>query len=463
MTASIEQVERNTTKINIPFSLEAEQAVLGALMLDNRSFDQIIDVISDTDFYRPEHKLIYQAMYHLMDRSQPIDTLTVIDRLTSLKELPKAGGEAYIFELAHNTPSAANILAYAQIVRERSILRQLIHAASDISQSALNPEGLDAADLLDKAEQGVFAIAQKQTRGSGPVELSSVLSGAMSKVQMLSENKISLTGMSTGFSDLDKLTHGFHKSDLVIIAARPSMGKTVLGMNIAEYVANTYHDKPVLIFSLEMPSDAIVLRMLASLSRIELNKLRTGQLSDDEWSRLRHTTEILSTANMYIDDTPALSPSEMRARARRVARLHGGLSLIMIDYLQLMQLKGYKENRTNEVSEISRSLKALAKEMDVPVIALSQLNRSLEQRQDKRPIMSDLRESGAIEQDADLIAFIYRDEVYNEDTPDRGIGEIIIAKHRNGAIGKIRLKFQGQYTRFDNLAHSHTYNAPFQD
>jgi replicative DNA helicase len=463
MSLAMEQLERPATKANVPYSLEAEQAVLGALMLDNRSFDQIVDVISDTDFYRPEHKLIYQSMYYLMDRSQPIDTLTVIERLLSIKELPKAGGEAYIFELANNTPSASNILAYAQIVRERSILRQLIHAASDISKAALNPDGMDAADLLDKAEQGVFAISQNQIRGSGPVQLSSVLTGALSKVQLLSDNKISLTGMSTGFSDLDKLTHGFHKSDLIIVAARPSMGKTVFGMNIAEYVANTYKDKPVLIFSLEMPSDAIVLRMLASLSRIELNKLRTGQLSDDEWSRLRHTTEILSTANMYIDDTPALSPSEMRARARRVARMHGGLSLIMIDYLQLMQLKGYKENRTNEVSEISRSLKALAKEMDVPVIALSQLNRSLEMRQDKRPIMSDLRESGAIEQDADLIAFIYRDEVYHEDTPDRGIGEIIIAKHRNGAIGRIRLKFHGQYTRFDNLAHSQSYNAPFEN
>jgi len=463
MNIATEPVENRQTKANIPYSLEAEQAVLGALMLDNRSFDNIVDVISDVDFYRPEHKLIYQAMYYLMDRQQPVDTLTVIDRLSNMKELAKAGGEAYIFELANNTPSAANILAYAGIVRERSVLRQLIHTASDISQTALNPEGMDAADLLDKAEQGVFAIAQSQTRGSGPVELESVLSATLSKVQDLSDNKVSLTGMSTGFTDLDKLSHGFQSSDLIIIAARPSMGKTVFGMNIAEYVANTYQDKPTLIFSLEMPSDAIVLRMLASLSRIELNKLRTGQLSDDEWSKLRHTTELLSNANMYIDDTPALSPSEMRARARRVARAHGGLNLIMIDYLQLMQIKGSKENRTNEVSEISRSLKALAKEMDVPVIALSQLNRSLEQRQDKRPIMSDLRESGAIEQDADLIAFIYRDEVYNEDTPDRGIGEIIVAKHRNGAIGKIRLKFNGQFTRFDNLAHSNAYNEPFGD
>jgi replicative DNA helicase len=459
----LEVTEESALKKSVPYSQEAEQAVLGALMLDNRSFDQIADVIIDQDFYRPEHQLIYTTMFQLMEKSQPIDTLTVTDALRQEQRLAKAGGEAYIFELANNTPSAANITAYAKIVRERSILRQLIHAASDISQQALNPQGMDANDLLDRAEQGVFAISQKQTRGSGPVALSAVLSDTLTRVQDLSDNKIDLTGLSTGFTDLDKLTHGFQSADLIIVAARPSMGKTVLGMNIAEYAAVTYNDKPTLIFSLEMPSDAIVLRMLASLTRVELNKLRTGQLNDDDWSRLRHGVELLANANMYIDDTPALSPSEMRARARRIARKHGGLSMIMIDYLQLMQMKGQKENRTNEVSEISRSLKALAKEMDVPVIALSQLNRSLESRHDRRPIMSDLRESGAIEQDADLIAFIYRDEVYNEDTPDRGIAEIIIAKHRNGAIGKIRLKFEGRFTRFDNLAHADSYAQPFGD
>jgi replicative DNA helicase len=290
-----------------------------------------------------------------------------------------------------------------------------------------------------------------------------VLSTTLSQVQERSENKASLTGMSSGFKDLDNLTHGFQNADLIIVAARPSMGKTVLGMNLAEYAALTYNEKPTLIFSLEMPSEAIVLRMLASLTRVELNKLRTGQLNDDDWSRLRHGIELLSKANMYIDDTPALSPSEMRARARRIARSHGGLNMIMIDYLQLMSLGKSSENRTNEVSEISRSLKALAKEMDVPVVALSQLNRGLESRHDKRPIMSDIRESGAIEQDADLIAFIYRDEVYNDDTPDRGIAEVIIAKHRNGAIGKVRLKFEGRFTRFDNLAHQEAYSAPFGD
>jgi replicative DNA helicase len=435
---------------SVPFSMEAEQSVLGALMLDNRAWDKIADHISEEDFYRPEHRLIFSAMVELTRRSEPMDTVTVHGMLVEQTKLEAAGGEAYLYELVKNTPSAANIAAYAGIVREKSILRQLIETATDITERAFVTEGKNSRDILDEAEQRVFRIAEQHSRGAGPVEINDLLALTTEKIDTLYHNKGQLTGVPTGFVDFDDMTSGLQEGDLVIIAGRPSMGKTTFSMNIVEYAA-LKADKPVLVFSMEMPAESLTMRMMSSLGRIDQHRIRSGNLTDDDWPRITSAVGMLSQSKMYIDDTPALTPTEMRSRARRVARKHDGISLIMIDYLQLMQTSGKSENRTNEISEISRSLKALAKELNVPVIALSQLNRSLEQRHDRRPVMSDLRESGAIEQDADLIAFIYRDEVYNEDSPDKGIAEVIIGKQRNGPIGKVRLKFHGRYTRFDNL------------
>jgi replicative DNA helicase len=450
----------NLTAKAPPYSLEAEQSVLGALMLDNRAWDKIADRVVEEDFYRPEHRVIFAAMQKLVGRSQPIDTLTVPELLTMQAELEKAGGEAYIFELAKNTPSAANISAYADIVRERSILRQLIDSATDITDQAFNTEGRSSRDLLDVAEQRVYAIAEQHTRGAGPVEISKLLTRTTDRIDHLYQTGGAITGIETGFTDFDEMTSGLQPGDLVIVAGRPSMGKTTFAMNISEYAA-LKADKPVLVFSMEMPAESLTMRMMSSLGRIDQHRLRTGKLNDDDWPRITSAVGMLSEAKLYIDDTPALTPTEMRSRARRIARQHDGLGLIMIDYLQLMQVAGKSENRTNEISEISRSLKALAKELNVPVVALSQLNRSLEQRQDKRPIMSDLRESGAIEQDADVIAFIYRDEVYNEDSSEKGVAEVIIGKQRNGPIGRVRLKFHGQFTRFDNLAEEEVAQGPF--
>lgn len=433
-----------------PHSIEAEQSVLGALMLDNRAWDRISDRISPEDFYRQNHRIIFEAMRTLAERSQPLDTLTVPEQIKCHHNIEEVGGEAYIFELANSTPSSANITAYADIVRERSTLRQLISAGSDITDTAFNPDGQDVRTILDKAEQAVFKIAETRDKGAGPVAISSLLARTTDKIDALYHSGGALSGLSTGFTDFDSMTSGLQKGDLVIVAGRPSMGKTSFAMNICEYAA-IKHDKPALIFSMEMPADSLTMRMMSSLGRIDQHRLRSGQLNDDDWPRITSAVGMLSEAKLYIDDTPALSPGDVRSRARRLSREHGGLSLIMLDYLQLMQMPGSKENRTLEISEISRSLKALAKELDVPVVALSQLNRSLEQRQDKRPVMSDLRESGAIEQDADLIAFIYRDEVYHDDTPDKGTAEIIIAKQRNGPIGKTRLTFMGQFTRFENF------------
>ncbi|MCB1827741.1 MAG: replicative DNA helicase, partial [Coxiellaceae bacterium] len=335
------------------------------------------------------------------------------------------------------------------IVAERAILRTLIEAGTDIANSAFQTEGRDVKEILDVAESQIFKIAEQRDHGTGPVAIADLLSLATDKIDTLYRSGKAITGLATGFNDFDKMTSGLQAGDLVIVAGRPSMGKTVLGMNIAEHAA-IKEEKPVLVFSLEMPSEAIALRLMSSLGRIDQHRIRTGRLNDDDWPRVTSAVSMLSEANMYIDDTPALSPNEVRSRARRLAREHGGLSLIVIDYLQLMQVPGAKENRATEVSEISRSLKAIAKELNVPVIALSQLNRSLESRTDRRPVMSDLRESGSLEQDADVIVFIYRDEVYHEDSPDKGIAEIIIRKHRNGPIGDFRLTFLGKYTRFEN-------------
>lgn len=432
-----------------PHSYEVEQSVLGGLMLDNQSWDKVADRIQEKDFYRPDHQIIFRSISTLANQAKPYDVITLTDALKNTNQLAEIGGDVYLFELARNTPTAANIAAYADIVRERSIQRQLISIATSMTENSFMPNGRTSLELLDEAERQVFQIAEQTSRGSGPVIISDLLAKAVDKIDTLFHSKEAITGAPTGYHDLDNMTSGLQPADLVIIAGRPSMGKTVLGINIAENVA-IRNKQPVLVFSMEMPGDSIAMRMMSSLGRIDQHRLRTGNLEDEDWPRITSAVSILSDVPMFIDDTPALTPSEVRSRARRITREHGQLGLIVLDYLQLMQIAGPKENRTAEISEISRGLKTLAKELNVPVIALSQLNRGLEQRTDKRPVMSDLRESGAIEQDADLILFIYRDEVYNENSPDKGTAEIIIAKQRNGPIGKVRLTFLGKYTRFEN-------------
>ncbi len=433
-----------------PHSIEAEQAVLGGLMLDNSAWDQIADRVGEDDFYRRDHRLIFRAIESLAESGQPMDAVTLSEWLKANDELDNAGGLAYLGLLARDTPSAANIRAYADIVREQSVLRQLIEAGTEVAGSGFNPEGQSSADLLDHAERRIFEIAEQSGRNRrGFVGVRDVLPAVVDRIDTLYHQDSDVTGLATGFSDLDRMTSGLQNGDLVIVAGRPSMGKTTLAMNIAEAAA-LQDGPPTAVFSMEMPADALAMRMLASLGRVELQKIRSGKLGDDDWPRLTSTMNLLSQAKLYIDDTPGLTPTEMRARCRRLKREHG-LGLVLVDYLQLMQLPGFKENRAAEISEISRSLKGMAKELGVPVMVLSQLNRSLEQRPNKRPVMSDLRESGAIEQDADVIVFIYRDEVYNEDSPDAGTAEIIIGKQRNGPIGTVRLTFLGQYTRFENF------------
>ena len=437
-----------------PHSIEAEQSVLGGLMLDNEAWDRVAERVVAQDFYTRTHKLIFEAMEKLAESGNPIDLITISETLEKTNELESVGGFAYLGEIAKNTPSAANIKAYAEIVRERAVVREMIHVANEIADAGYNPDGRDSHDLLDLAETKVFKIAEQRTKSSdGPQNIHNILEKTIDKIEELYQSpQDGVTGVSTGYSDLDKMTAGMQPSDLIIVAARPSMGKTTFAMNLAEHAAMT-QDKPTLIFSLEMPSEQIMMRMLASLGRINQTKVRTGQLDDDDWARLSSTMGLLiEKGKMFVDDSSGLTPTELRSRARRIARDHGGISMIMVDYLQLMRVPSLQDNRTLEIAEISRSLKALAKELECPVIALSQLNRTLEQRADKRPINSDLRESGSIEQDADLIMFIYRDEVYNEDTTDKGTAEIIIGKQRNGPIGKVRLTFQGQYSRFDNYA-----------
>ena len=433
-----------------PHSIQAEQSVLGGLMLDNAAWDQVADRVGEEDFYRREHRLIFQAIAGLAERSQPFDAVTLSEELEGRGQLDDGGGLAYLGTLVKDTPSAANIRAYADIVRERSVMRQLIRVGTDIADSAFQPEGRDTSALLDNAEQMVFQIAEQRSRGGGGFNpIKSLLTRAVERIETLFDQDDPITGIATGFTKFDEQTSGLQRSDLVIVAGRPSMGKTTYAMNIAEHVA-IKGGLPVAVFSMEMPGEQLAMRMMSSLGRIDQLRVRTGKLGDDEWPRLTSAVSILAEAPLYIDDTAALTPTEIRARARRLMREHGELGLIVIDYLQLMQAPGAAENRTNEISLISRSLKALAKELNVPVIALSQLNRSLENRTNKRPIMSDLRESGAIEQDADIVVFIYRDEVYNDESPDKGTAEIIIGKQRNGPIGMTRLTFLGQYTRFEN-------------
>jgi len=444
-----------------PHSIEAEQAVLGGLMLDKRAWEQIADRITEDDFYRHDHRLIFRSIAHLEAADKPFDVVTLSDELSKTDELEAAGGLAYLGQLAKDTPSAANIQAYADIVRERSVLRQLIDVGTDIAGSAYNPEGRESKELLDEAERKVFTIAEQGNRsGKGFRDIKQLLTKTVEQIDYLFEQDGNISGVTTGFKDFDEMTTGLQNGDLVIVAGRPSMGKTTFSMNMAENAAIA-QGIPVAVFSMEMPAESLAMRMISSMGRIDQHRLRTGQLNDEDWPRITSAVSLLSEAKIFVDDTPALSPTDLRARARRLKREHG-LGLIVIDYLQLMTLGGGAENRATEISEISRSLKALAKELEVPVIALSQLNRSLEQRPNKRPVMSDLRESGAIEQDADLIVFIYRDEVYNEDSPDKGTAEIIIGKQRNGPIGTTRLTFLGQFTKFENFSPEMYSSAGFE-
>lgn len=452
--------EANIHSIKVPpHSIEAEQAVLGSLMIDNQRWDRVAETITDRDFYSRHHQLIFAEMQNLVSKSIPIDLITLSESLESKDILSDVGGFAYLAELSKNTPSAINVIAYTEIIRQQAILRELISAANEIADNAYTTEGRESEDILDLAETKIFQIAEQRAKqGVGPKNVTSVLEDTVAKIEELFQKPHDgVTGVSTGFIDLDKKTAGLQRSDLIIVAARPSMGKTTFAMNLCENAA-MMQEKPVLIFSLEMPAEQIMMRMLASLSRVDQTKIRTGQLEDDDWARISSTMGILlEKKNMYIDDSSGLTPMELRSRARRIYREHNGLSMIMVDYLQLMRVPNISENRTLEIAEISRSLKALAKELQVPVVALSQLNRSLEQRADKRPVNSDLRESGSIEQDADVIMFIYRDEVYNDNSDHKGVAEIILGKQRNGPIGKVRLKFQGQWSRFDNYANSADY------
>jgi len=441
-----------------PHSVEAEQSVLGGLLLEASALDKIADLMTDDDFYRHEHRLIYRQIVRLSELAKPVDVITVAEALEIAGELDKIGGLPYLGNLAQNVPSAANIRRYGEIVRERSIMRKLVEVGTDIASSAYNPAGRDAAQLLDEAEGKVLKIAEAGSRGKqGFMAMPPLLTQVVERIETLygRDNQSDVTGTATGFTDLDRMTSGLQAGDLVIVAGRPSMGKTAFSINIAENVALD-SKLPVAIFSMEMGASQLAMRMLGSVGKLNQHDLRTGRLQDDDWGRLTHALGKLNDAPIHIDESAALSSMEVRARSRRLHRQNGGLGLIVVDYIQLMSSSASKasENRATEISEISRSLKSLAKELHVPVVALSQLNRSLEQRPNKRPVMSDLRESGAIEQDADLILFIYRDEVYNSDSPDKGKAEIIIGKQRNGPIGKVELAFRGEYTRFDNLVSS---------
>ena len=434
-----------------PQSVEAERSVIGGLLISPEGWDAIAEIVVAEDFYRPEHRAIFRQIAKLVDLGQPVDVITVADRLLATEELDAAGGHTYLAELAETTPTAANIRAYATAVHERAVLRKLIGAAQDIASTGFHPEGRSAEELLDEAERRIMQISEEGPKTGGARGMEPLLQGALERIEELFQSGGEILGLTTGFIDLDRMTSGLQDSDLVIVAGRPSMGKTAFAMNLVENAASG-SERPILVFSMEMPAEQLVIRMMSSLGKIDQTRVRTGKLEQEDWPKLSAAMAKLKEANVFIDDTPALTPTEVRSRARRVAREQGSLGMIMVDYLQLMRVAGSSEGRTAEISEISRSLKAIAKEFKCPVVALSQLNRALEQRPNKRPVNSDLRESGAIEQDADVIMFIYRDEVYHEDSPDQGTAEIIIGKQRNGPIGTCRLAFQGEYTRFDNLA-----------
>ena len=440
-----------------PQSLEAEQAVLGGLLLDNSAFDRVADLLRSDDFYRADHRQIFIAVASLIDKAQPADVVTVHEALSTIGKSEEVGGLIYLNRLAQDTPSAANIRRYAEIVRDRAILRRLIAVADDIANQALNPQGRDTRSLLDEAESKIFSINEEGARGrSGFQALPDLLSQVVDRIGQLYDqsNHSGVTGVPTGFTDLDKMTSGFQAGDLVIVAGRPSMGKTALALNIGEHVA-VDQCLPVAVFSMEMGATQLAMRMVCSVGRLDQQRVRTGQLVDDDWPRLTGAIQKMQDSQLYIDETPSLNALELRSRARKLSRQCGQLGLVIVDYLQLMSAASAAgENRATEISEISRSLKGLAKELQCPVIALSQLNRSVEQRTDKRPMMSDLRESGAIEQDADIIMFIYRDDYYNKDSKDPGVAEIIIGKQRNGPTGAVRLTFLKPLTRFESLASS---------
>ena len=448
------------TELKIPpHSIEAEQAVLGAVFLDKDAWDKVAERVEEGDFYRNDHRIIFRALAALSEAGDPTDIVTTAEWLENHQLLDEAGGMRNLAALADNTPSAANIAAYAEIVRKRSVLRQLIQATGRINEAVFNPQNKPSEQVLDEAEQAIFEIAERQGKRLRKYRpIADLIAEARDRVDMLSRQSSPITGLATGYTDFDRLTAGLQPADLIILAGRPSMGKSALAINIAEHVA-IQGQKSVAVFSMEMPSEQLAMRMIGSLSRIDQQRLRTGKLNDEDWPRLTSTVGVVRDARLFIDDTPALTPAELRARSRRIARDHR-LDLVIVDYLQLMQAPGFADNRVAEVSEVSRALKGMAKELNVPVIALSQLNRGLEQRPNKRPVMSDLRESGAIEQDADVIVFIYRDEVYDKDSADKGIAEVIIAKQRNGPIGLVKLAWRGQFTRFEGYVEAAAVPAP---
>lgn len=435
-----------------PYSMEAEQSVLGGLMIANEAWDSVSDLVAEGDFFRAEHRKIFAKMALLVDQQAPIDVVTLAEALAKSGQLDEVGGAAYLAEIAGNTPSIANVRAYAQAVRERATFRSLISAATAIADSSFSPEGRNSDEVLDEAERLIMQISEERPKTGGPEAINPLLKQAVDKIDELFNSNDSITGLTTGFEKLDEMTSGMQQSDLVIVAARPSMGKTTFAMNLVEN-ALLSSELPILVFSMEMPANQLMMRMLSSVGKIDQTRMRSGKLEEEDWPKLSAAVSKLKDKPLFIDDTAALTPTEVRSRARKIIREHGGLGMIMIDYLQLMQVAGKgTEGRTAEISEISRSLKGIAKEFGCPVVALSQLNRALEQRPNKRPVNSDLRESGAIEQDADVIMFIYRDEVYNEESQDKGVAEIIIGKQRNGPIGTARLSFIGKFTRFENLA-----------
>jgi replicative DNA helicase len=437
-----------------PHSIEAESSVLGGLLLDNGAWDRVGDLLVDNDFYRHEHKLIYAAIGALINVSKPADVITVNEQLQNQGKADEMGGLGYLNSLAQYVPSASNIRRYAEIVRERSILRKLVSASDEIATNAFNPQGKAIDRILDEAEQKIFNIGEEGSRmKQGFQSMDTLVVELLDRVQEMADNPNDITGVPTGFYDLDRMTSGLQPGDMVVLAARPSMGKTAFAINIAEHVALN-EGLPVAVFSMEMGASQLAVRVVGSIGRIDQGHLRTGKLNDDEWPRLTEAIEKLRTVSLHIDETPGLTPSELRANARRLSRQCGKLGLIVVDYLQLMSGSGGSggDNRATELGEISRGLKMLAKELQCPVIALSQLNRSVEQRTDKRPMMSDLRESGAIEQDADIIMFIYRDDYYNKDSKEPGVAEIIIGKQRNGPTGTVKLTFLKNLTRFESLA-----------
>jgi len=447
--------DRQVAQLRIPpHSIEAESSVLGGLLLDNGAWDRVSDLLADGDFYRYEHRMVFGAIGALINTSKPADVITVFEQLQNQGKAEEIGGLVYLNSLAQYVPSAGNIRRYAEIVRERSILRKLVSASDEISTNAFNPKGRPVAAILDEAEQKIFNIGEEGARTKqGFQAMDSLVVALLDRVQEMADNPNDVTGVPTGFYDLDRMTAGFQAGDLIVLAARPSMGKTALAINIAEHVALN-EGLPVAVFSMEMGAAQLAVRIVGSIGRIDQGHLRTGKLTDEEWPRLSEAIEKLRTISLHIDETAGLTSSELRANARRLSRQCGKLGLIVVDYLQLMSGSSSDgENRATELGEISRGLKMLAKELQCPVIALSQLNRSVETRPDKRPMMSDLRESGAIEQDADIIMFIYRDEYYTKDAcKEPGVAEVIIAKQRNGPTGMVKLAFLRNITKFESLA-----------